>query len=163
MIIFTPNTVIKSADINTNYEELNSRLSVFETSYVSNTLPSTFTTTASATFQNSGLSVTLPTAGTWLIFSESRWVGVAVANTWAILRLYNATTSAEITDSRRITHFANDAAQYQLTVPLNMPVVTTSANNVIRLEIQPSGANAHTLYAEGSTNGTTRMFAIRIK
>jgi hypothetical protein len=163
MIIFTPNTVIRSTEINSNFEDLDTRLGVFETDYVSSTLSSNFSTTASATFQNTGLSVTLPVAGTWLVFSEARISGIAVSATWSVLRLYNSTTSTEIANSRRITHYANDAVVYQVTTPLMMPVVTTTTNNVIRLEIQPSTATVHTVYAEGLSNGTSRMVAVRIK
>lgn len=157
MIIFTPNTVIKSADVNTNYDDLDTRLAVLETAPVRAVLTSNFTSTTTQAYQDTGLKVTLPDAGSWIIHCDLRFGNANNTGDFGSFRLYNQTTSTAITNSDRLPHYI--VASEQNTAPLTDLVTTTTANNIIRVEIRPGNARTHQLLAD--TNGYSVMIARR--
>lgn len=154
MIIFTPNTVIKSADINTNFEGL----TTLQETYIRQVLASTFNSTASATWQDTGLKITLPSVGTYLIMCDLRLSNGASANDYAIVRLYNQTTSTAIANSDRLSPYPT--ANLQNTIPLTDIVTTASVDNIVRVDLKPSPAHVAGLYSD--TNGYSVMIAKRI-
>ena len=90
-------------------------------------LTSDFAITATAngtTFQDSGLSVALPAAGTYLITAEVR--GRIVGNTgtyWAInVKLYNSTDAADVSNTLRRVAYTTSTYQLQVTCPITTPV-----------------------------------------
>lgn len=117
---------------------------------------SSFTTTTTSTYQDTGFSITLPSPGKWLLLGEMR---IALnANEYGEYQYYNTTTSTIITDSDRIAILGPSGGQ--ATTPLNATVTTTTANNVIRVNMRPGGAYAVSLISD--TNGKTKITALRI-
>lgn len=161
MYIFSPNTLIKSAEINANFAELigPSRLSPETVSATwTNT---TFTSSTTSAFQDTGLNITLTNAGTWVVLANVRCSITNATQRFSILRLYNTTTATEVANSLRISHyFEGTTTGWQPTVPINEIITTTTANNVIRLDVKPAGA--YTTSVIGDTNGYTTLRAYRI-
>jgi hypothetical protein len=147
------NAVITSKILNANVTSSKLSLDLAES-----VLGSMWTSAATATWQATTLSITLPTAGTWLIFCELRH-GLTSGGQWCNSRLYNVTTATAITDSDRLS-FLSNAGGGQGTIPLMKKVITTTANNVIRIDIFPGSTWTVTLQAD--TNGKSTMTAVRI-
>lgn len=124
------------------------------------TFTSSFTSAANTNWQDTGLDITLGTAGTWILLYNLRSNCLNVANSYATIRLYNETTAAAVTDSERLGIFANSVGVLQSTFAMEMQVTTTSANNVLRLEMKPNTANTYSLYSD--TAGRSSVLAIRI-
>jgi len=122
-------------------------------------LPATFVTAASNTWQDSGLKVTLPVAGTWLIFANAR-IANSGSSEFGVVRLYNQTTAAVVADGDRIGNLAGPAGDLQTDTLIAHIVTTASVNNIIRLEIQPGGAYTLSVYSDNY--GKSRILAIRI-
>ena len=160
--IFTPNTVIVSSEINGNFDELHTEITALQTAEtVSATLASNFTTaTSPVDYQNTGLSVALPTAGTWLILGDMRTGNNGVASRYGTLRYYNQTTSTAYDNSIRLTAYTSVTADNQATASMNEVITTTTANNVIRVDLKPAGAYAILLI--GDTSGRSAIRAIKI-
>lgn len=160
MYIFTPNTLIKSAEINSNFDNVSNRLAILEQNILEYVLPSTFNSTTTVAFQDTGLKITLPEIGTWLIRCDLRVSSGNIANSYAVLRLYNQTTSTVITNSYRIGQYTGgDVNAEQVTIPLTKVVTTTTSNNIIRVELSPSVANAVGLLSD--SNGVSAIIAER--
>lgn len=126
--------------------------------YTSATLSASWTSAASATWQDTGFDVTLATAGTWVLMYNVRVSSPANLNDFGVIRLYNETTAAVVTDSHRISVYPTGASQ--VTIPLSEIIETTTANNVIRLEFNPMVARAGGIIKD--TNGVTKVIAWRI-
>lgn len=126
--------------------------------YVTGKLTTAWTSAASATWQDTGFDITLPTIGVWVLMYNLRVNNPAAVNAFSILRLYNETTAAVVTDSHRISSFPTNAAQN--TIPLSEIIVTTTVNNVIRVEYNPAIAVAGGLNAD--VNGVNGVIAWRI-
>ena len=139
----------------TNSNVTSSKLS-FET--VEAKLAAAFNSAASNTWQDTGLKVTLPVAGLWLICANLR-NSVPAAGNFSAVRLYNQTTAAAVTDGDRIGNLSAGSSM-QTDSPIFQLVTTTTTNNIIRAEIQPGGAYIATVSSD--TNGKSRITAIRI-
>lgn len=160
MYIFTPNTLIESAKVNANFTELDNRVLVLEQTLVRSVLASTFNSTTSLSYQDTGLKVTLPNAGTWKLHCNLRVSAAGAANAYCVVRLFNETTSTAIANSDRIGLFLGAATTGgQVTTHIDEKVDTTTANNIIRVELRPAVALAHSLYAD--TNGYSTILAER--
>jgi len=121
-------------------------------------LPTTFTSTTSPSYQDTGLDVTLPEPGTYIIHCDLRIATSSTASTYATVQLYNETTSTEVTDSHRISGYPT--ASNQTTITLTEVVTTTTADNVIRVNMKPSAAVTVILY--NNSAGTSVMIAQRV-
>lgn len=108
---------------------------------------------------DSGLKVTLPTAGTWLLFCDLRSLSSS-SGQYMRSRLYNQTTSTAITDSERLGSYNSAGGSEREVGSTVIKIVTTTANNVIRLEIASGGVYTTTL--ESDTQGWSTILAIRI-
>ena len=139
----------------TNSNVTSSKLS-FET--VETKLSSTFNSAASNTWQDTGMKLTLPTAGLWIVMANLR-TSVPSAGNFSAVRLYNQTTGAAVTDGDRIGNLGAGSSM-QTDTPIFQLVTTTTINNIIRAEIQPGGAYIATVSSD--TNGKSRITAIRI-
>lgn len=129
--------------------------------FAEGTLGATFASTASNTWQDSGFNITLPSAGTWLVMGDIRTSVATGSGQFCAVRLFNTTAAAAITNSERITgQSQTTSAGTRNTTPVFMRITTTSANNVIRIDIQPGGAYACSL--ESDNNGRTHLMALRI-
>lgn len=102
-------------------------------------LGSVFNITGTAgTFQDTGLSVTLPSAGTYRIHSNARAQltangGAGTTAWWISIELYNTTDAAVVANSERLAVLtAANAQQFQMTCPLDA-VVTVAASKTIKL------------------------------
>ena len=164
MYSFNPGERVSSAKFNSNFEELETAISVLDSradaseTVLTATLSSTFTSTTSIAFQDTGLKITLPDAGTYMFHCDLRASNGSSLNDYVTVRLYNQTTSTAVTDTERIGMYPT--ASNQVTVPLNWPVTTVSANTIIRVEIRPATARACQLLT--NSDGKSVIVATRI-
>lgn len=130
-------------------------------SYIQTNLSSHFTSTTTSSFQDTGLKLTLPTAGTWLLLSDLR-SGTSAATQYGLYRYYNQTTSTEYANTYRLSgYFAGSTVtSLQVTLPMTEIITTTTTNNIIGVELKPQGAYAISLFSD--TNGYSSMKAIKI-
>lgn len=158
---------IKDGKLNTNDSVVTTNItagavtpSKMTLDYVEATLAANFNSAASNTWQDSGLNVTLATAGTWLVFGEFRTLSPSTASQFCATRYFNTTAAAAITNSERLGSFAPASASNRATVACIMKVTTATNNNVIRVDLQPGGAYVCSL--ESDNNGRTHMGAVRL-
>ncbi|MFA5937324.1 MAG: hypothetical protein WC822_05640 [Candidatus Paceibacterota bacterium] len=114
--------------------------------------------TSSTTYVDSGIKVTLPDAGIYLVIASLR-CSSAAANDFGTVRLYNQTTAAEVTDSDMISSYSAAGAVQQNTTIVKT-VTTATANNIIRVDVKAGGAWTTSILSDGS--GASRLFAVRI-
>ncbi len=129
-------------------------------------LGSTFTITGSAgTYQNTGLSITLPSAGTYLITASIRGVVQVSAGVpaYIVSRLYNVTDSAAVTNSERFVCLIHTTGQQsQNTCGIGV-LLTVAASKTIRLEAFRSGGTTYTQSGIlSNTDGRTTLGYVRI-
>ena len=126
-------------------------------------LGSAFSITGTAgTFQDTGLSLSLPSAGTYRITADvrGRLTGNAGTAWWLTAKLYNSTDAADVADSERlIVLTATTAMQLQMTCPISK-VVTVAAAKTIKLYAARDGTGTPSWTAssiESNTAGRTAM------
>ena len=115
-------------------------------------------TTSSTSYVDSGIKVTLAAAGTWLMLGTLRGDSSG-ANQFGVVQIYNQTTATAETDAESITCF-NSAGSSQTTMSIVKRVVTTTTNNILRINFKSGGAYTVGLLADAS--GRSRLLAIRI-
>ena len=123
-------------------------------------MASNFNSAASATWQDTGLKITLPTPGTWFICADLRTGNSSTASRYGTLRLTNETTATAYADTYRLTNYTSAAADLQCTLPITDFITTTTANNIIRVEILPAGAYTIVLISDVSGNSTLKAMRI---
>ncbi len=121
---------------------------------LSATLPSTYNATAS--FASTGLSLTLPTAGVYLVTALCRCD--QPASSYLKLQFYNSSDSVAVSETFLSQY--NTSAGLQLTVPIFAFVTTTGSNKVIQLRAMYVGASGDVIT---NSDGTTQMFATRLR
>lgn len=129
-------------------------------------LTSDFTITGATTvYQDTGLSVALPAAGTYLIQADVRFrLWMATGTSAAIdVKLYNSTDAADVGNSVRRCAFTNGTVQIQSTIPLSV-IVTVTAAKTIKLYAAATfdGTLTNPSIAGSSTTGLTALSYIRI-
>jgi hypothetical protein len=119
-------------------------------------------------FEDSGLSVALPAAGTYLVTAEVRGQLKGNAGTawWLSAEFYNSTDGAAVTNSERlIVLTATTAVLFQMTCPLSA-LVTVAAGKTIKLYVcrdGTGGASWTTSNIQGAAAaGQTQMRYIQI-
>jgi hypothetical protein len=115
---------------------------VHATTYGSAMLPSTFTITGtSGTFQDTGLAITLPSAGTYKITGNARTqlIGNAGVSWWIILKLYNSTDAADVADSERMGAITGSTSRIGGTTPIDI-IITVAASKTIKLYAARAGS-----------------------
>lgn len=123
-----------------------------------------YTIAANATWENTGVSVTLPSAGTYLLCGVVRAaVNATTSGGTIITRLYNTTDAAAVTDSERFGCYAGVANQlFNQSAPLDM-IVTVTGSKTIRLEAYRSGATIWNTSVIGSgPNGLTVLAYVKL-
>lgn len=109
----------------------------------SSVLGSAFSITGTAgTYQDTGLSVTLPSAGTYKISVDARvgLTGNAGTLWWISLKLFNSTDSADVTNSERLAVLTAVTGQhFQMTCPIDI-IVTVAASKTIKLYAARNGS-----------------------
>lgn len=119
-------------------------------------------TISSATFANSNLSITLPTAGVWIIMASIR-SSMTNANDWGQMRLWNTNTSVDADSIGSASDWINgltNASGLQNTTSKSVVCITTTTNNVINLQCRRGSANNYSLTSD--TNGKSSLMAFRI-
>lgn len=128
------------------------------------TLVSAFSITgASGVYQDTGLEVTLPSAGTYLINYNVRVSGQTSSGSgWISVRLYDETAAAAITDSERLTFYPVTTSNIQQHVAYS-ELVTVSAASTIRLEANRNlAAGWSTSDIASNSDGRTTMSYVRV-
>ena len=116
-------------------------------------------TTSSASFVDSGLKVTLPAIGKWLVMAQLRG-STGASGQYPKFRFYNQTTAAAISNTERIGVFTySGVPDAQATCPIMQVVTTASINNIIRVEVL---ASAGTVKLLSNTAGYSHLLALRI-
>lgn len=122
-------------------------------------------TAASGTFVDTGLSVTLPSSGTYLIIANVRYRMMMSSGTFASIdiKLYNSTLGADVTDSIRRCIYTTTTAQLQNTIPAHV-IATVTASNTIKLYAARTfdGTLTSSDIASGATTGRTTLSYIKI-
>lgn len=128
---------------------------------VSAVLGSTFTSSSTSSFQDTGLSVTLANPGTWVLIADLR-ATVGAQDRFLTSRFYNVTAATGYANSERLGGYfsGNTASSLQCTIVMTEIITTTTANNVIRVEIKPGGT--YTTQLSSDTNGKSAFRAFRI-
>lgn len=122
-------------------------------------------TGATTVFQDTGLSVTLPEAGTYLLLANVRARCQGNAGTlWAIeAKLYNSTDAADVANSIRRCIYTAATAQLQTTTPISV-LVTVAATKTIKLYAARTfdGSFTSSDIASLSTVGLTSLSYVKI-
>lgn len=126
-------------------------------------LGSTFSITGTAgTYQDTGLSVTLPSAGTYLIDADIRGAVNGNAGTlwWIQAKLFNSTDSADVTDSETIiVLLGTSGTRFEITSSLSM-LITVAASKTIKLYAARNGNTSPSWTLSqilSDANGRTRL------
>lgn len=121
---------------------------------------------AAGTYADTGLSVTLPAAGTYLITADVRATMLPNTGTgWYIVaKLYNSTDAADVTNSERMVARENAAVLLDVSSTINV-IVTVTASKVIKLYAKRDGSGTPTfttsdISSDGS--GRTAMMFTKI-
>lgn len=122
----------------------------------------TFSTTA-GTFEDVGLTYTLPSAGTYTVCYSARGrAQSSVAGPFVTARLFNTTDSAAITDSEAILAYAPSANILALSSASTCRLVTIASSKAIKLQAAFTGSGtiaAKTVDSDG--NGKTVMWYVK--
>lgn len=128
-------------------------------------------TGTNGTFQDTGLSLTLPSAGTYKFTINARAAltgngGAGTTAWWITIRLFNSTDSSAISLSERLAVLTGVTGQlFQMTCPL-VTYVTVAASKNIRLEASRNGNGTPawtTTNIESNTAGRTTIMAERFR
>ncbi|MFZ5856792.1 MAG: hypothetical protein ACOYZ6_08175 [Chloroflexota bacterium] len=129
------------ADVVARFNALDALLTALE-QVGESVLASPFTISGAAgVYQDTGLSITLPSAGTYLINANVRsdLTGNAGTSWWINAKLYNSTDSADVANSERMVVLTNTTgANQQLTAPITV-FVTVAASKTIKLYVCRNG------------------------
>lgn len=99
------------------------------------TLGSAFALTSTDTYQDTGLSVSLPSSGTYLLAAQVKATLLATdAAPYATCRLYNVTAGAVLANSELFVAFAPAAGTYGINTATAQKTYTLAAASTIRLE-----------------------------
>jgi hypothetical protein len=122
-------------------------------------LGSNFSITGATTvYQDSGLSVTLPGPGTYLVEADVRFgLNSAVANNFIAAKFYNSTDAADVANSETMVGFGGAASTPVISTTHMHKVVTVTASKVIKLYVMRAGSGFTTTDIVSDSNGRTRM------
>lgn len=116
-------------------------------------------------FQDTGLSVSLPGAGTYLLQADVRFRLLMASGTGASIevKLYNSTDSADVSNSIRRCAYTTGTVQIQATAPLSV-IVTVTASKTIKLYAARTfdGTLTSSDIAGSATTGLSALSYIRI-
>ncbi|OGS28263.1 MAG: hypothetical protein A2297_10220 [Elusimicrobia bacterium RIFOXYB2_FULL_48_7] len=122
----------------------------------------TYFGTSFANISTPNMSITLPSAGTYLIFANLRVVHDGNINAFGVVQLYNNTTSAVISNTiRMIIEIANTGIEFIVTMANPMWLVTVTAENSISLQGKCYNA-ADTVGLSNDSNGFNEIGYIKL-
>ncbi len=137
----------------------------FDAVTVTDSLASAYTITTDDTWEDSGLQVTLPSAGDWMLHAQLRGVAEVSAGSPGRIRarVYNVTDSVAGTDSECMVVAARqDNIVAEATAPLLFPLTTDTDGEVVRVEVyRPSGPTWVTSEVWSDGDGRSRLTATR--
>jgi hypothetical protein len=127
-------------------------------------------TAAQGTWVGTGLSLTLPSAGTYLVSGDVRGYishSTSSATAFIVAKLRNTTDAADVTNSERLVTFEGTVnVVHHATVPVGN-IVTVSASKTIELYAKRDGSTSPAptyvnSYISSGANGRTVLRYIRI-
>lgn len=122
-------------------------------------------TGATTVFQDTGLSVTLPEAGTYLVQANVRCRVVMASGTYGTIetKLHNSTDAADVSNSLRRCVYTTSTAQIQVTNPITA-IITVTASKVIKLYAARTfdGSLTNSDIAGSATTGLTSLTYVKI-
>ena len=126
-----------------------------------------FTITASnGTYQDSGLSVTLPSAGTYMLRANVR---SAISNSGGALnyivgKLYNATDGADVANSQTMLLLSDAATtnNLQATAPIDAIVTVNGSKVIKRYVFRSCSATCSTSVLYADANGISRLQYVKL-
>lgn len=128
----------------------------------SSVLGATFTlSAASGTYQDTGLSVTLPAAGTYLVMGNIRNTMTGQVGNLNTIKLYDATAAADIANSVRLGAYANTASGTIATTPITK-IITVSGASTIKLYAARNGASFGSTSVDSDAGGYSELTYVRI-
>jgi hypothetical protein len=128
-------------------------------------LSSSYSISASGTWEDTGLSVTLPSAGRYALDASVR-VGLLnnTAGAFMLLKFYNSTDSADVTNSEAMGAYQGVANQTYVNQLSMTGEITVTASKVIKLYAFRTSTGAYTFSSiDSDTNGRTRMRYIKLE
>jgi hypothetical protein len=126
-------------------------------------------TAANGTYMDTGLSITLPAAGTYLIFARVRcYITFTAGSTGKIVyKLYNSTDAADIANSKTLGVFGVNVSTASITTATLIMPVTVDGTDTIKLYAMRDGATTWTVsqISSGQSDGLgeTNLGYTRIK
>lgn len=121
-------------------------------------------TAANGTYQDTGLEITLPSAGTYLFSANVRgFISATELGAFIVAKLYNSTDSSYVVDSEMfVVQERITSSSINGNVSQNLKI-TVDGSKVIKLHAFRSGGTTYQSSAIiGDTNGRTRMSYLRI-
>lgn len=125
--------------------------------FVNNVLAANFAT-SSTSYVDSGVKVTLPAIGIWLLFAQVRGL-TASAGQFGVMQLFNQTTGISLPDTERLNSYGAGANE-RMNTTIVVPITTTTVNNILRVNFKSGGAYTNTI--ESDPNGKTQLLALRV-
>mgnify|MGYP006340090163 CR=1 FL=1 len=130
------------------------------------TLSSTYNlTSGSGVFEDIGLSVALPSSGTYFVYANIRsLVTLATGSSgYIVTKLYNSTDAADVTNSERLGAYTNIIGTQVYSMTTTDEIITVAAAKTIKVY---ASRNAGTTYSNSSifsdSNGRSRIGYIQI-
>jgi hypothetical protein len=127
-------------------------------------LATPFSITAAAdVYQDTGLSVTLPAAGTYIVEADVRYLlNCSVAGAFLTAEFYNSSDGAAVANSETMLNQAgNTGVFYQGTTHIRKEI-TVTASKVIKLYALRSGSGFTNTDIYTNANGRTRMSYLQV-
>lgn len=124
------------------------------------TLGSAYSVTTSNVWEDTGLSITLPNAGTYIINGTARGsINNNTPGSYMAVKLYNSTDGADVANSETLCAYANTAGVYWVnSVSLSIPPITVNGSKVIKLYAFRAAVGTYTHSAvESDGVGRTRL------
>ncbi len=129
-------------------------------------LGSNFTlSAANGTYQDTGLSVTLPGSGTYLIFGGVRGgLKISAGDGFLCSKLYNATDGADVANSERFVFYTDQLGTLLANTSGFAVLVTVAAAKTIKLYAKRDGTGTTwvTSLVAGDVNGRTNLGYVRL-
>jgi len=129
-------------------------------------LASPFNLTGSAgVYQDTGLSVTLPSAGTYLLMANIRADLKIASGSFGFIeaKLFNSTDGADVPDSETMVNYSEDSSKQYLSAASIIVVITVTAAKTIKLYAQRNFTGSLTTATiNNDANGRTRLSYLKV-
>ena len=128
-------------------------------------LGASYTITADTTWQDTGLSITLPAAGTYIIAGNVQGYAKVSATPGASIsvKLYNSTDAADVANSERLVAVASAVNQDHASTGSWFIPVPVAASKVIKVYAYRTAATLTYSQIQSVSNGRTNLTYVRIQ